>query len=220
MWPKIKRIYKIIVGWTRMMLPFSFNILLILSFFIIPFCWRIFKLQLNDVILLYTFWAILLYTWKTWQLKDLTAVQLAYTTRPVVTLIIEENKKYNCSGVSAKTIKGEMWVEIKAVAKLKNVGEGVATNIEIKPIRATKIGNNIVYVTSGEIIALGRGDEVCLKLFVCNLFDKDSLEWNLINAETIDNMITIEYNDLQGHKFYTFMKRKEKGSGWHFSDTH
>lgn len=217
---KIKDIYGIIAGWARRMLPFSFNILLILLFFIIPFCWRIFKLQFNEAILLYTLWAILLYTWKTWQLKDLTAGQLSYATRPVVTLTIEENKDYDGSGVSTKMIKGEMWVEMKVVAKLKNVGEGVATNIEIKPIRVTKIENNTVYVTPGEIIALGRNDEACLKLFVCNLFDKDGLEWILIDAETIDNMITIEYNDLQGHKFYTFMKCKEKGGGWHFSETH
>mgnify|MGYP001593241384 CR=1 FL=1 len=41
-------------------------------------------------ILALTFWAILLYTWKTWQLKDLTAEQLSFNTRIEIVKLLQD----------------------------------------------------------------------------------------------------------------------------------
>jgi hypothetical protein len=190
---------------------FLMTLLCVIAFWAFWYHWK-----LNDTILAFTGWAILLYTWKTWQLKDLTAKQVWYATKPVVTLTIEENKDYDLGGVKTKKIQKKAWVDSKTIAKLKNVGEGVAMNIEIIPIKAAEVEDDIVYVESGETIALAKNDKESLTLYVHNKYDNSELAYKLIDAWTIDDTIKIEYNDLQGNKFYTLMKRKEKGGGWHF----
>jgi len=57
--------------------------------------------------------AIIIYTWKTWQLKDLTAKEITYQIRP---LVILENQLL-----------------------LKNIGNGIAIDIEIEKFQINQI---------------------------------------------------------------------------------
>ena len=67
--------------------------------------------SLNSKILMATFWALCVYTWKTWQLKDLTAEQITLDIRPFVTGDIATHGSY-----------------------IKNLGNGVTINIESEEI--------------------------------------------------------------------------------------
>jgi len=177
---------------------------------------------LSPTVLFATLMAILVYTWKTWQLKDLTFEQLSYNSRPVITLQLKKNEAFfplmtGRDGV--KLIKGVPYAEIGTVAILKNIGEGIASHIKIRPIVVH--GESPDGIRNCEIIALGKMDEETVKLYAPTeliVGDQCVGRW-LLDGTCSDRVIRIDYKSLDGKSFFTLMKCNEIGGGWHFYKT-
>lgn len=100
----IKRIVIWLLNFFLVILFIAIPTMIVHDFGRVPKQWT-----LGNIILAYTGWVILLYTLKTWQLKDLTSKQISFSIRP---LIIFEPR--NCI--------------------IRNIGKGVALDINIKDI--------------------------------------------------------------------------------------
>lgn len=155
-------------------------------------------------VLFATLLAIILYTWKTWQLKDLTAKQISLNIKPVVILYKKND-----------------------LLKLKNMGNGIAQNISIDEIHISAkhlIGNAEsessfkfrCYINSA-CLAHNSEEELYYEIVyndektVLDDFILASYIKRFINkVNTITGLkITIHYEDIEKNKHLTVMSNKD-----------
>jgi len=158
---------------------------------------------ITTTILLATLLAITLYTWKTWQLKDLTSEQISLNIRPVVTLYKKNN-----------------------LLKLKNIGNGIAQNIAIeemyistkhltgKPKDAGNLRINC-YINSACLshdaeeelyYKITHNEESILDSFVLEYYVREFV--NKINAIP-ELKVVIHYEDIRKNVHTTVMSNKD-----------
>jgi hypothetical protein len=165
---------------------------LIVFYFAINFS-EIYIQVITATVLFATLLAIILYTWKTGQLKDLTAKQISFNIRPIV--ILETNPWY----------------------RTKNIGRGVAKDITIDKIPVRKkldlrIADNAtnIYITCHSCLEPNSSMPVVNFFVIDNNGKSITLTDTLLNVykNTIKDM-SIHYKDIEGTKYTTHMKKEE-----------
>jgi len=174
---------------------------LVVFFPLIFVIWIEFRLDPQSAILLFTFWAILVYTWKTWQLKDLTSKQIELSVQPIVIFEVDQG------------------------FYVRNVGNGMARDIEINiPSITYPDGNNgqtvcLDFPTIGVLPAKQNDSSEGKKSVGVTFKNSNNQEivqtqardWLFSQYNTIDGFeVTLEYKDINGTKHSTFMASKEK----------
>lgn len=184
---------------------------LLLTLFYI-FCLR--SVTLENKVLLATLWALLLYTWKTWQLKDITFKHVSYTLRPVVVLDIINLENSDL----IKDFQGVGKV-LPVCAELHNIGEGIATNIFVGYSIFVKNsqGKKIQITANNRGRSLGSKEKRCVELTVVeDGLDLNEIALKLKSGQTENRTITIYYKDLGGNRYFTEMQQNFHGTGWTF----
>ncbi|MDD4909527.1 MAG: hypothetical protein PHR44_02440 [Candidatus Omnitrophica bacterium] len=186
-------------------------VILLLTLFYI-FCLK--SVILESKVLLATLWALLLYTWKTWQLKDITFKHVSYTLRPVVVLDIINIEN------SDLTIDYQGLGKVLSVcAELRNIGEGIATNIFVGYSIFVKNsqGKEIQITANNRGRSLGSKEKRCVELTVIeDGLDLNEIALKLKSGQTENRTITIYYKDLEGNRYFTEMQQNFHGAGWTF----
>jgi hypothetical protein len=151
---------------------------------------------LTNVVLFATLWAIIIYTWKTWQLKDLTSKQIANAIRPFVVFHFHNRI-------------------------IENIGNGVALNIQINRINVKDCkpdsiftSTNIEYISFDTINYLKNKSEPGMARL--HYWNKDNEE--IQPNSTVGNAIfegtnrltafkmSINYTDIDGKPYLTKME--------------
>lgn len=175
---------------------------------------------LSIVVLSITFGAIAYYSIEAMRLRKITSDRLSYNTRPVIILKLKEDEKKDYEPI-IKEKRTQLPINGLA-AEIKNIGEGIATNIDVEKIVATDSEGKEIFIVTGEIMPLARAEKEEVGFYVIceHQFEAEYVKQKIFNGEfRNDGMIKIYYDDLQGNKFYTLMKQKEKGGEWNFYKT-
>jgi len=175
---------------------------------------------INIIVLALTFIAIIWYTVETFRLRKITSDQLLYNIRPVIILELKRDGKKDYEPIT-KEKRTQLPIN-GIVAEIKNIGEGIATNIDVEKIVVTDSVGKEIFIVTGEIMPLARAEKEEVGFYVIceHQFEAEYVKQKIFNGEfRNDGMIKIYYDDLQGNRFYTLMKQKEKGGEWNFYET-
>ena len=97
---------------------------------------------INIIVLALTFIAIIWYTVETFRLRKITSDQLLYNIRPVIILELKRDGKKDYEPIT-KEKRTQLPIN-GIVAEIKNIGEGIATNIDVEKIVVTdSVGKEI-----------------------------------------------------------------------------